>query len=79
MRRTAMLFVVCSVSLIVLSAGCNKNEPPAPPQLGGPTTGNAGDIATVVRSIGFKLFGMTLFCFEHERYLPFYRGTKNCT
>jgi hypothetical protein len=46
MSRTAMFFVVCGTSLMVFSAGCNKNEPPATPQLGGPTTGNAGDTLT---------------------------------
>ena len=45
-RRMTALFVVCGVMLAVFSAGCNKNEPPATPQLGGPTTGNAGDTLT---------------------------------
>jgi hypothetical protein len=38
MRRTLVL-VMCGVTLAVISAGCRKNQPPAIPQLSGPTLG----------------------------------------
>ena len=46
MRRTAMFFVVCSISIAVFSAGCNRNEPPATPQLNGPSSGSPGETLT---------------------------------
>lgn len=46
MRKTVLFFVVCSISLAVFSAGCSRNEPPATPQLSGPTSGSRGETLT---------------------------------
>ena len=40
MRRTVLLSVACGIALVVFSAGCSSNPPPAP-EVGGPPTGVA--------------------------------------
>jgi len=46
MHRTVMFLAASGLALTVISAGCSKNQPPAPPYLSGPTSGNIGDALT---------------------------------
>jgi hypothetical protein len=46
MRRIAALFVMCGAALTVCFTGCRRNQPPADPQLSGPTLGKPGATLT---------------------------------
>ena len=44
MRRMTMLAVVCAAALALYFTGCTKNQPPAAPEISGPTLGRPGSI-----------------------------------